>query len=89
MEIVQGLLGPGAEAVSFIASFKEITQYLVEYEKGESFPSVAGLIERVKIYLAGKASKEKNSEVKLVNLDINGPDFDGIAFSQEYARSVK
>ncbi len=33
MEMVQGLLGPGAEAVSSIASSKEIAQYLVEYEE--------------------------------------------------------
>ena len=138
MEMVQGLLGTGAEAVSFIASSEEIAQYLVEYkdgklviyqtqqgiwqpftmtiittkntfqikvdnakiygalldricdfmEKGSALSPVAELTETVKIYLAGKVSKKKNSKIKLADLDINDSGFDGFAFSQEYAKSV-
>lgn len=58
-------------------------------EKGRAFPPVTELTETVKIYLAGKVSKGKGSRIKLSDLDMNDPGFDGFAFSQEYARSVK
>lgn len=139
MEMVQGLLGPGAHCVEHLVSSKSLDQYLVEYtdgrlvlfqtqkgvwqpftmtvvtnkstyqivvdhtkiygalldricdfmEKGKPMAKVEELTETVKIYLAGKVSKDSKKKVKIEKLNTSHPGFDGYSFGLEYAAGVK
>lgn len=58
-------------------------------EKGKAMASVEELTETIKIYLAGKLSKESNKKILLADLNASMPGFDGYSFGQEYARKIK
>ena len=59
-------------------------------EKGSPLAKITDLTETIRIYLAGKKSKEnKGKEVKLTELKVNDPGYDGGAFEREYAAKNK
>jgi len=52
--------------------------------------SITDLIEAIKIYLAGKKSREsRGSEIALDRLQLNDPGFDGYAFEKQYANNSR
>lgn len=59
-------------------------------EKGRLMAKITDLTETIKIYLAGKKSKEnKGEEVKLIDLKTDDLGFDGNVFEKEYAAKNK
>jgi len=59
-------------------------------EKKISLAEITDLTETIRIYLAGKKSKEnRGEEIKLTELKTDDPGFDGAAFEKEYAAKNK
>ena len=59
-------------------------------EKGTPLVKITDLTETIKIYLAGKKSKEnRGEEIKLAELKTDDSGFDGTAFEKEYAAKNK
>ena len=59
-------------------------------EKGVPMAEITDLTETIKIYLAGKKSKENNGEeIKLADLKKDDPGFDGYVFEKNYASKNK
>jgi len=59
-------------------------------EKGSPMVKISDLTETIRIYLAGKKSKEnRGEEIKLTDLKTDDPGFDGAAFEKEYAAKNK
>jgi len=67
--------------------YKSLLDRICDFiEKGKTMAKITDLTETIKIYLAGKKSKENGGkEVKLAELRMNDPGFDGYAFEKEYA----
>ncbi|MBN1349238.1 Gfo/Idh/MocA family oxidoreductase [candidate division KSB1 bacterium] len=56
------------------------------YDAGTELVPISHLTEAIKIYLAGKSSREKcGAEIKLDALELSDPGFDGFAFEKQYA----
>ncbi len=59
-------------------------------EKGTPMAKITDLSETIKVYLAGKKSKKnKGEEIKLTELKVDDPGFDGGAFEKGYANKNK
>ena len=63
-----------------------LDQIFDAFEAGRELVPIAYLTETMKIYLAGKKSRErKGEEIKLDALEMADPGFDGFAFEKGYA----
>jgi len=52
--------------------------------------SITDLIEAIKIYLAGKKSRESGgAEITIDSLSLNDPGFDGYAFEKQYENNSR
>ncbi|MCK5119034.1 MAG: Gfo/Idh/MocA family oxidoreductase [Candidatus Latescibacteria bacterium] len=69
------------------AVLKRIFDYM---EKGVEMASIGDLTETIKIYLAGKASREHGGkEIKLDDLRLDDKGYDGYAFEEQYALAAR
>ncbi|MCK5381018.1 MAG: hypothetical protein KAJ81_06070, partial [Candidatus Latescibacteria bacterium] len=69
------------------AVLKRIFDYM---EKGVEMASIGDLTETIKIYLAGKASREHGGkEIKLEDLRLDDKGYDGYAFEEQYALAAR
>jgi len=69
------------------ALLKRIFDYI---EKGIEMAPITDLTETIKIYLAGKASREQEgAEVKLEDLKLVDKGYDGYAFEEQYALAAR
>jgi len=63
-----------------------LDKILDAYKKDRELIPISHLTETIKIYLAGKASREKSgAEIKLDALELSDSGFDGYAFEKQYA----
>ena len=59
-------------------------------KKGTPMAKITDLTETIKVYLSGKKSKEnRGEEIKLTELKVDDPGFDGGVFEKEYAAKNK
>lgn len=67
--------------------YKNLLDRIYDFMEKDIPPAnITDLTETVKIYLAGKSSREnKGEEIKLADLKLDDPGFDGDAFEKEYA----
>ena len=71
----------------YSAILKRIFDYM---EKGIEMASITDLTETIKIYLAGKASREQEgAEIKLEDLTLEDKGYDGYAFEKQYALTAR
>jgi len=71
----------------YSAILKRIFDYM---EKGIEMASITDLTETIKIYLAGKASREQEgAEIKLEDLTLEDKGYDGYVFEEQYALAAK
>ena len=69
------------------AILKRIFNYM---EKGIEMTPITNLTETIKIYLAGKASREQEgAEIKLEDLTLEDKGYDGYAFEKQYAINAR
>lgn len=70
----------------YLALLKRIEAFVKE---GKPLASVDELTETVKIYLAGKKSRENHGqEIALQSLSVDDPGYDGYAFEKQYANAA-
>ncbi|MFH1904624.1 MAG: Gfo/Idh/MocA family oxidoreductase [bacterium] len=71
----------------YAAVLKRIFDYM---EKGIEMAPITDLTETIRIYLAGKASREQEgAEIKLEDLTLEDKGYDGYAFEKQYALTAK
>ena len=71
----------------YLALLKRIEAFLKEKKP---LAPIAELTEAIKVYLAGKKSKETGGrKIPIHDLDMNDTSFDGYAFEKEYSSTVK
>lgn len=70
----------------YLALLRRIEDFM---KGGKALESIDGLLETVKIYLAGKKSRENHGqEIALQSLSVDDPGYDGYAFEKQYANAA-